>query len=441
MTLSPKETYNRLMALLEQTLTQTSINTWFDDAVPVDFTGDCFVLYTPTQFKKEVIENRYSNLIRTTLEQLFSNSVEFLVLSGDEQEAYRRSKDAPQVPSAPVDDRDEYTFDRFIVGASNRFAHAAAMAVANKPADVYNPLFIYGGSGLGKTHLLKAIASVIKKSNPSYNIYYLKGDDFINEMIDAIKTGSQKEFHTKYRSADVLLVDDIHYIAGKIESQNEFFHTFNSIYEAHKQIVLTSDRPPKEIYTLEERLRTRFEWGLPADIQSPDYETRMAIIKDKAERLGLELSHDLMHYIAMSITANVRQIEGTVKKILACRNLLSLEINKEVVTQVVRDMLRDNPGMKPTPNLIIDEVCKFYGIDPDMIRSQNRRKEVVVPRQVAMYLVRELTELSLPSIGREFGGRDHSTVISSINKIEEAMRTSPDMKNLVKDLLSNISER
>ena len=439
---SASDVLARVLALMESEITKTTIATWFDDASAVDLKPDALVIHTPSDFKRSVIESRYMNYLKAALKQVFSSDMEVVVLTGNELESYRTEpKDEPLSDKPAPGDTFEHTFSTFVIGSSNKFAHAAAYAVANNPAKAYNPLFIYGGSGLGKTHLIRAISHFTELARPNFKIVYVKGDDFTNDVISAIGSNSTDKLRARYRVADLLLVDDIQFIAGKPSTQEEFFHTFNTLYEANKQIVLTSDRPPKEIYTLEDRLRTRFEWGLIADIQPPDYETRMAIIKNKANRLGLNIPEPLMQYISNSITANVRQLEGTVKKLLACRDLMQEDITFETVQQAIRDMFKENPGLKPTASLIIDEVARFFNIEPDQLKSKQRGKETVVPRQIAMYITREMTDLSLPEIGREMGGRDHSTVIHSINKIEEQLKNEPDMKNQIKDLMSNIREK
>jgi chromosomal replication initiator protein len=305
----------KVVGLLEERLTSTLISTWLDDAELVDLTDTQLVLYSPSEYRKDIIERRLSRHICDTLKELFDRDVSLVVLGDDEMAEYRAKKET----SVPYLLNPQFTFDNFVVGSSNRFAHAAALSVANNPAETYNPLFIYGPSGLGKTHLLYAIANELHRVHPDYNIVYIKGDQFTNELIAALQEGRNIEFRSKYRGADLFLVDDIQFIAGKDSTQEEFFHTFNNLYEGHKQIVLTADRPPNEMLRLEDRLKTRFEWGLIADIQPPDYETRMAIIKNKAMSLGLDLPDDVCDYIAENITTNVRQIEGTVKKILAYR--------------------------------------------------------------------------------------------------------------------------
>ncbi len=336
---------------------------------------------------------------------------------------------------------EEYTFDRFVVGSSNKFAYAAAQAVAEAPGVGYNPLFIWGESGLGKTHLLYAIAHEVHRRHPEYRIVYLKGDSFTNELIDAIRERTQTQFHNKYRSADLFLMDDVQFIAGRESSQEEMFHTFNTLRDAKKQIVFTADRPPKDMLRLDERLETRFGWGLLAKIDPPDYETRVAILKNKAIRMGLELPEPVIKYVAENITANVRQLEGTVNKILAFQSLLGDDVDVDTVTRAVRDILRDKSDILPSADVIIEETCKFYSIDNETLRGQGRGGKVLQARQVAMYLIRRMTSLSLKEIGQEFGNRDHGTVHNSIKKMEAVLKTDPELNEIMKDITTNINSR
>lgn len=422
-----------LLRLLEKDLSQTTLNTWFSEAKAVAFENNSLYIAVPNAFSKQMIESRYLELMNERLLDMFSSDVKAVIITSEEA--------ASMTPGTiKEDDNDEFTFERFVVGPSNRFAHAAAMAVADKPADLYNPLYIYGDSGLGKTHLLRAIANVIRKNKPGAKIVYITGEDFTIELIAAIRIGKMEEFRVKYRQADLLLIDDIQFIAGKKQTEEEFFYTFNELKNNNIQIVMTADRPPKEMYTLENRIRSRFEAGILADIQIPDYETRMAIVKNKAEHLGLDLPDSLSQYIATSIKANIRQIEGTVKKLMAKQNLLRQKIDLDMVNDAIKDVLRDDPEIMVTPTLIINEVAKFYGIEPDTIRSVSRKKETLIPRQVAMYIIREKTGLSLPEIGREFG-KDHTTIMNAVNKIEAMMKKDPDFKTLIKDLSANISSK
>lgn len=425
----------KVLTHMENLLSTTVISTWFDDAEVVELTENKLVLYSPSEFRKNIIETRCVGHIQDAMKELFDMNVEVQVLSGEEVEAYKQKGRTPQF----IEYNPQFTFDRFVVGPSNRFAHAAAIAVANRPAETYNPLFIYGPSGLGKTHLLYAIAGEINYRHPDYNIIYIKGDQFTNELIQALQEGKNAEFRNKYRNADLFLVDDIQFISGKESTQEEFFHTFNKLYEEHKQIVMTSDRKPNDMLTLEDRLKTRFEWGLIADVQPPDYETRMAIIRNKATSLGLDLSYDICDYIANNVTSNVRQIEGTVKKIRAYVDLNGMTLDLPNVSRAIDDMFKREGNALPTPGLIISQVCKFYSMDESVIRGTLKNKGTTEARQIAIYLTRKLTNLSLPDIGKEFG-RDHSTVLYAIRKVEVALKGGNEtMQNNIRDITANIN--
>ena len=433
----PADIWPKVLSLMEGDMTATTINTWFDDATPVALDANRFVLHTPSNFKRDIIMARYLPVIQKALHELFSADFEVVVLGEGELEDFGKKKtDDVFLPGT-----EEYTFERFVVGASNKFAHAAAQAVAERPAQTYNPLFIYGESGLGKTHLLYAIAHKIHQNHPDYRIVYIKGDSFTNELIQAIREGRNPEFREKYRSADVFLMDDVQFIAGRESTQEEMFHTFNTLYEAGRQIVFTADRPPKEMLRLDDRLRTRFEWGLPVDIQPPDYETRVAIIKNKAIRRGMNLPDPVLQYIAENITSNVRQIEGAVNKILAFQELMGESVDVDTVTRAVRDMFKDKADFLPSPDIIIDEVSKFYNIDADALRGQGRTKDTALARQIAMYQIRRMTNLSLKEIGKEFEGRDHTTVMHSIDRIEKLTKTNPEIAEVIKDINANINAR
>ena len=427
----------KVLGHMEQQLTPAVVSTWFDDTEVLELTDQKLVLFSPSTFRKDMIVSRCAVYIQEALKDLFDMELELIVLDETQIDAYRSRKKKPRF----IEFNPQFTFDNFIVGNSNRFANAAAVAVAEKPADSYNPLFLYGPSGVGKTHLLYAIANEIHKAHPDYNIVYIKGDQFTNELIAAVQEGRNIEFRSKYRGADLFLVDDIQFIAGKDSTQEEFFHTFNTLYESHRQIVLTADRPPHEMLRLEDRLKTRFEWGLIADIQPPDYETRMAIIKNKAMSLGLEFPDDVCEYIAENITTNVRQIEGTVKKILAYRDLQGMPLDVASVSRAIKDMYKGKAESLPTPGLIISEVCRFYSIEEQVLRGTLKNKNTAEARQVAMYLCRKLTNLSLPDIGREFG-RDHSTVLHGLNKIERLMADSTSgLQDNIRDITANINNK
>ena len=335
----------------------------------------------------------------------------------------------------------EFTFDTFIVGSSNKFAHAASLAVAANPGYAYNPLFIYGNSGLGKTHLLNAIRSEIKANSPEKEIIYVKGDDFTNELIESIHLAKTSEFRQKYRNSDVLLVDDVQFIGGKESTQEEFFHTFNALYEAKKQIVLTSDRPPKEIQSLVDRLRNRFESGLIADIQPPDFETRSAIIKRKAELLEIDVPDDVCEYIATKLKANIRQLEGVVKKMKAKSLLYGEKISINSAQKIISDILNNDQPPPLTVEKIIEEVARTFGVTAEDIRSSKRNSNISKARQIAIYVVREITQLSMNLIGDEFGGRDHSTIVYAVKQVEKDMSKDTKVKSMVEDIIKNIRDR
>ena len=427
----------KVLGLLESRLTPTVVSTWFDDAEVVELTGDKLVLYTPSAYRKDIINRRCLDYVKDAMRELFNMEVEVEVLDDTDMRAYR----AKSSRTEPFEFNPQFSFDTFVVGPSNRFAHAAAIAVATAPAERYNPLLLYGQSGLGKTHLLYAIANEIRKKHPEFNIVYLKGDQFTNELIAAIREGKNVEFRSKYRNADLFLMDDIQFIAGKESTEEEFFHTFNTLYEAHKQIVLTSDRPPQEMNTLADRLRTRIEWGLLADIQPPDYETRMAIIKNKSDSMHLDLPDDVCTFIAENITNNVRQIEGTVKKIFAQHSLAGEAITVPSVQRMIKDMYKGKPETVPTVPLILAEVARYYSVDETQILSKRKTKGISDARSVAIYLCRSMTSLSLPEIGQEFD-RDHSTVLYSVQKVEKSLKSGDDaIKTAVRDITANINGR
>ena len=411
---------------LERDFPPSSLSAWFDDATVVSFTDNRLVLHSPVQFKKEFIDHKFIEPLQNALYELTGDQITVVVVTGEYT--------APTTSTSPYDD---YTFERFIVGSSNKFAHAAALAVAQRPAAENNPLFIYGNSGLGKTHLMYAIANVLRRTHPEFRIIYVKGEDFTNELITAIQEGNVQAFRNKYRMVDLLLLDDVQFIAGKERTQEEFFHTFNALYEAKKQIVLTSDRPPKEINTLEDRMKTRFEWGLLADIQPPDFETRIAIIRDKAVKMGVELPDDVSTYIAENIQTVERCVEGAVKKIKAMHELMGERITVSLAEDAIDALRTENPGLNPTPERIMEAVANYFYIPVEQMISQNRSKDVAYPRQMAMYMIRQELEYSFPDIAKIFK-RDHTTVMHACNKIEEERKNSRETEEVIKSLHNNI---
>ena len=428
------DVWSNVLQQLQKELSETTIATWFDELEALNIQGNTFYLYCPNDFKTGYINSLFLKNIQAALRDLFSMDFEVKILS---------TKGSGQSAAGQSDrfSTDEFTFETFVVGPSNKLAYAASVSVAEHPAKNYNPLLIYGDSGLGKTHLLYAIANVIRRNDPMAKIVYIKGDDFINEFIELIRAGRGNEFRTKYREADLLLVDDVQFVAGKEQVQNEFFHTFNTLYEAGRQIVLTSDRPPSEMTLLDDRLRTRFEWGLLVDVAPPDFETRVAIVKNKAALLGMQLPDKITNYIAENVTANVRQLEGTIHKILAYKDLLGSEADEETVTRAMQDILKRSSEYIPTPEAILEYISKYYGLEESVIRGQQRVREAVQARQIAMYLIRSMTNSSVVDIGKVFDNRDHSTVLYSIQQVEKKMKKDPAFAETVKEMKTNINSK
>ncbi len=433
------QTWELICDYCKEKITEVAYKTWFSRLRPVslDFSNGIAVIEVPNDFHKQTLLRCYSDLLSEAFQNVFGSQINFSLCVKEELK-----KELEKAGPASADGDYDLTFDSFVVGSSNRFAHAACLAVATKPALLYNPLFIYGSSGLGKTHLLYAISCEVKKSFPSMSIIYIKGDDFTNEMIESIKHGTTAAFREKYRHADLFLVDDIQFIAGKESTQEEFFHTFNTLYEAKKQIVLTSDRPPKDIATLDDRLKTRFEWGLTADIQPPDFETRIAIITRKAESLGFQIPDSVCEYIANKLKSNIRQLEGAVKKLRAFYLLESKPINIVTAQAAISDIINNDQPAPVTVDKIIEEVARTYGeITSEDIRSQKRNSKISAARQVSMYIVREITQMSMVEIGQTFGGRDHSTVVYAMRQMEKNLKKDAHLRGMVEDIIKNIRDR
>jgi len=410
-------------------LSEIAYNLWIRDIKIIGFEGSTALLHVKSEFKRDILEDKYL----PCLHEAFSH-----VMGFDVAIRFTYDDDTQPAETRQNDTEIEYTFDSFIVGNQNKFAHAASLAVSANPANAYNPLFIYGSSGLGKTHLLYAITAEVHKHSPKANIVFVNGEDFTNELISAIDQNATQRFRDKYRLADILMLDDIQFIGGKESTQEEFFHTFNHLYQSKKQIIMTSDRPPKEIKTLEERLRTRFEWGLLADIQPPDFETRIAILKRKAKQLNLELPMDVCEYIASRLKNDIRQLEGTVKKINAIRIMDKEPPTVMLVQSVIKDILSDSQPTPVTIERIIAEVGKTFGISPDDIRSGKRSANISHARQIAVYIVREITQISQEKIGEAFGNRDHSTIVYALKQVEVKLAKNSHYREIVEDIIKNI---
>ena len=442
---------NAVKQICEAELSPTAYHLWIEPLKAVELNEQAAVLFLKSNFQKNVIVTKYTQKLKRAFKEVLGFEVSISVITEEEMEQKNIPTISPEINMVENKKRDaleqsyskaeyEYTFDTFIVGNSNTFAYAACKAVAQSETAAYNPLFIYGPSGLGKTHLLIAISHEMKRRDPMCNILYLNGEAFTNELISAIENKTTQAFHDKYRKVDVLLMDDIQFISGKIQTQEEFFHTFNELHQVGKQIVLTSDRPPKDIKTLEERLRTRFEWGLLADISPPDFETRVAIVRRKAQLLDIDIPDDVSSYIAKSLKNNIRQLEGAVKKIKAYRLLSESPPTIPMAQSVIRDILNDDQPAPVTVERIISEVSHTFNVSEEDIRSSKRSSQVSTARQIAMYVVREITRMSYVEIGKEFNGRDHATIVYALQKVEKIMKTDSSQKDLIEDIIKNIRD-
>ncbi|MFS8581817.1 MAG: chromosomal replication initiator protein DnaA [Limnochordales bacterium] len=443
-----------------------SLAAWMKEARPVSVDDDCLIVQVPNKFTRDWVSMRYGAALRSTLEQLSGRmrDVRFVLPDAAPVPAPREASPAgapaapspavpaPQAPNPaaaraaavlndpqPLVLNPRYTFETFVVGPSNRFAHAACLAVAEAPAEAYNPLFIYGGVGLGKTHLMQAIAHHSLVNYPMRRIVYVSSETFTNELINALQHKAMPAFRAKYRSVDILLIDDIQFIAGKESTQEEFFHTFNALFEVNKQIVISSDRPPREIPHLEERLRSRFEWGLAADIQAPDFETRTAIIRKKAADEGLQVSQDVLTYIAEQARSNIRELEGALTRVVAYARTVGSPLTVELAAEALKDFIAAQRPQPVSIAKIQDCVARYFGLRPADLISRSRSRNIAFPRQIAMYLARTMTDLSLPAIGEEFGGRDHTTVLHGYEKVREQMAADRALAATVEELKQLIS--
>ncbi len=441
--------WQQVLSIIQTKLSKPSFDTWFK-ATKASFVDESILEVTaPTTFAAEWLEGRYTKLIRSTLYEFLGRQIdvrfsieetktaEQSIVFPPKQVHHHVSSDEPHTHML----NPKYTFDTFVIGANNRFAHAASLAVAEAPAKAYNPLFLYGGVGLGKTHLMHAIGHYIMDHNPNTRVLYISSEKFTNEFINAIRDSQGESFRTKYRNIDVLLIDDIQFLAGKEQTQEEFFHTFNALHEERKQIVISSDRPPKEIPTLEDRLRSRFEWGLITDIQAPDLETRIAILRKKAKAENLDIPNEAMNYIANQIDTNIRELEGALIRVVAYSSLINADITSHLAAEALKDII---PSSRPRMITIQDiqmKVGEFYGLRLEEFKARKRTKAVAYPRQIAMYLSRELTDYSLPKIGEAFGGRDHTTVIHAHEKITQQLKVDQELYKIIQNLTEKVKNQ
>ncbi|MGE7933490.1 chromosomal replication initiator protein DnaA [Viridibacillus arvi] len=443
-----EELWDKVLSKVKQKISKPSFETWLKSTKLLSYKVDTVTIAAPNSFGREWLENHYVQLIASILAELTGKDlhIRFVVQQDPGFDDF-------DIPSPRVqekqDDRPDFspgmlnlknTFDTFVIGSGNRFAHAASLAVAEAPAKAYNPLFIYGGVGLGKTHLMHAIGHYVLEHNPNAKVVYLSSEKFTNEFINSIRDNKAVEFRNKYRSVDVLLIDDIQFLAGKESTQEEFFHTFNTLHEESKQIVISSDRPPKEIPTLEDRLRSRFEWGLITDIAPPDLETRIAILRKKAKADGLDIPNEVMLYIANQIDSNIRELEGALIRVVAYSSLVNQDITAELAAQALKDII---PNSVPRMVTILDiqkAVGEHFHVKLEDFTAKKRTKSIAFPRQIAMYLSRELTDFSLPKIGEEFGGRDHTTVIHAHEKISTMFKEDQKLQQDIKQIKSMLGK-
>jgi chromosomal replication initiator protein len=456
--------WDQALGQLKEKVGQQHYRTWLEPIRFIESNEKSIVLGVPNRFFKNWVEEHYSQAITTVLENICTKvlGVDFVIISdeskhaevGPEEEGTKEEKFVEPAPKEakkhifpflfkkPLQSEEstlnpKYTFDSFVVGPSNRFAHAAALAISESPAKAYNPLFIYGKVGLGKTHLMQAIGHQILSNKPNLRSIYISSEKFTNQLISAIQNRTTLKFRQMYRSVDLLLIDDIHFIAGKESTQEEFFHTFNALYDAHKQIVVSSDRSPKYISALEERLVSRFEWGLVTDIQPPDIETRIAILRKKAEREGVQTPNDVTFFIAEKIRSNIRELEGALIRVAAYAKLVGKDISLDLVKEVLKDVLKEDEK-KITIELIQQKVAQYFDIRVADMRNKRRTKAIVYPRQIAMYLSRNLTDFSLPEIGEYFGGRDHSTVLHAYEKVQRDVKRDDGIMGVITKIRENI---
>lgn len=435
--------WNKALSHIEKKISKPSFDTWLKSTSAHSLDKDTLTIVAPNEFARDWLEQRYYDLISDSLFEITGEKLKIkFIIPQNTKEDEIKAETSTQRPKKNDEQTDfpqtmlnpKNTFDTFVIGSGNRFAHAASLAVAEAPAKAYNPLFIYGGVGLGKTHLMHAIGHYVLEHNPNAKVVYLSSEKFTNEFINSIRDNKAAEFRNKYRKVDVLLIDDIQFLAGKESTQEEFFHTFNTLHEENKQIVISSDRPPKEIPTLEDRLRSRFEWGLITDITPPDLETRIAILRKKAKAEGLDIPNEVMLYIANQIDSNIRELEGALIRVVAYSSLINKDINADLAAEALKNII---PSSKPKIITIQDiqkVVGEYFNVKVEDFKAKKRTKSIAFPRQIAMYLSRELTDFSLPKIGEEFGGRDHTTVIHAHDKITKMLKEDHELQNQIKEI-------
>lgn len=448
----PNEQWQQVLSILQKRVSKPSYETWLASTRAVAFGEAKVTILTPNKFAREWLEDRYTRHIKEAVQDSTGKQVDlkFIIEGDSEAEAFAAAfppatakPGKEPVPAGPEETfhhmmNPKYTFDTFVIGSGNRFAHAASLAVAEAPAKAYNPLFLYGGVGLGKTHLMHAIGHYVLEHNPRARVLYISSEKFTNEFINAVRDNRGEDFRNKYRTIDVLLIDDIQFLAGKEGTQEEFFHTFNALHEERKQIIISSDRPPKEIPTLEERLRSRFEWGLITDIQPPDLETRIAILRKKAKAENLDIPNEAIVYIANQIDSNIRELEGALIRVVAYSSLINEDITSHLAAEALKDIIPSSRPKVITIQDIQQKVGEFYGLKLEEFKARKRTKTVAFPRQIAMYLAREMTDFSLPKIGEAFGGRDHTTVIHAHEKISVALKNDQDLYKVIQNITEKV---
>jgi len=429
--------WDHTLVLLEKEVSTVGFRTWFEPIVPISLNANSIDLSVRQEFVKNHIERNFVNLIKNAIQVVTHKDYSINILLDDGIAGAENTNDDSTEYTTILNSK--YTFDTFVVGSSNRLAHAASLAVAESIGKAYNPLFLYGGAGLGKTHLMHAIGNYVIKQRPHTNVLYVSSEKFTNELINAIKDDKNIDFRNRYRNVDLLLLDDVQFISRKERTQEEFFHTFNTLYDAEKQIVIASDKKPSEIPLLDERLRTRFEWGLTADVQPPDIETRIAILRKKARLQDIIVPEDIIEYIAENIPSNIRLLEGALNRVIAYASLTDYDLSRDIAEEALKNIITGAENREITQDVIIDAICKFFDLrDDEFISSKKRNREIVVPRQIAMYLCRELLQMSLPSIAVLFGGKNHTTVMHAIKKVNEEILTSGETKRMIENLIADI---